>query len=55
MIDCFRKYRGREVEFAIRKYADPHIRWSTQGMLRLDQEAMRNLFQPTIRAILEVS
>ena len=31
LIDCFRKYRGREVEFAIRKYGDSHIRWSTQG------------------------
>ncbi|KZS11166.1 putative Dynactin subunit 1 [Daphnia magna] len=53
LIDCFRKYRGREVEFAIRKHGDPHVRWSTQGMLRLDQEAMKSLFQPTLRAIIE--
>ncbi len=32
LIDCFRKYRGREVDFAIRRYGDPHIRWSTQGI-----------------------
>ena len=25
------------------------------GMLRLDQEAMKKLFQPTIRAIIEVT
>ena len=52
-MDCFRKYRGREVDTAIRKYGDPHIRWSAQGMLRLDPEAMKNLFQPTLRAIVE--
>lgn len=33
LIDCFRKYRGREVEFAIRKHGDSHIRWSTQGTI----------------------
>lgn len=26
----------------------------TLGMLRMDQEAMRALFQPTIRAVIEV-
>ena len=53
-IDCFRKYRGKEVEAVIRKYGDNHIRWSSQGMLRLDQEAMKTLFQPTLNAIIEV-
>ena len=54
-IDCYRKYSGREVESAIRKYGDLHVRWSTQGMLRLDQDAMKSLFQPTLRAIIEVT
>ena len=38
LIDCFRKYRGREVEFAIRKHGDPHVRWSTQGEITLEFE-----------------
>ncbi|XP_065560751.1 uncharacterized protein LOC136027422 [Artemia franciscana] len=52
-IDAFRKYRGKEVEAAIQKHNDPHIRWSSQGMLRLDQEAMRRLFEPTLTSIIE--
>lgn len=41
------------MEHAIKKYSDPDIRWSAQGMLRLTQEAMRRLFVPTILKIKE--
>lgn len=41
------------MEYAIRKYGDPDIKWSAQGMLRLTQEAMRKLFMPTISKIKE--
>ena len=54
-IDCYRKYRGKEIDAAIRKYGNVHVRWSSQGMLRLDQEAMRALFHSTLNAILEVN
>jgi len=30
------------------KFADKEIRWSSQGMLRLTQEAMSRLFQSTV-------
>ena len=38
-IDAFRKYRGKEVEAAIQKHNDPHIRWSSQGMLRYVEDS----------------
>ena len=55
LIDCYRKYSGKEIDAAVRKYGNTHIRWSSQGMLRLDQEAMRSLFEPTLNSILEVN
>lgn len=39
------------MESAVRKYGDPNIRWSSQGMLRLAPEAMRRLFLPTLNRI----
>lgn len=41
------------MEHAIRKYGDPDVKWSAQGMLRLTQEAMRKLFMPTVLKIKE--
>lgn len=39
------------MESAIRRYNDPDIKWSTQGMMRLSPEAMKRLFHPTIEKI----
>jgi hypothetical protein len=39
------------VESAIRRYNDPDIKWSTQGMMRLAPEAMKRLFHPTVEKI----
>ncbi|XP_013413356.1 heat shock 70 kDa protein 12A isoform X2 [Lingula anatina] len=50
-IDYYKKYKGNQVENAIRKYGDKEIRWSTQGFLRLSPEAMRRLFFPTLERI----
>lgn len=50
-IDFYKKTKGYSVETAIRKFNDPNIKWSSQGMLRLNQEAMLRLFQSTINAI----
>ncbi|XP_023224233.1 heat shock 70 kDa protein 12A-like [Centruroides sculpturatus] len=50
-IDFYKKTKGYSVEAAIRKFNDPNIKWSSQGMLRLSQEAMLRLFEPTINAI----
>jgi len=43
--------QGSTVESAIRRYNDPDIKWSTQGMMRLSPEAMKRLFHPTIEKI----
>jgi len=32
----------------VNKFADKGVRWSSQGMLRLTQDAMRRLFQSTV-------
>jgi len=50
-IDFYKKKKGSTVESAIRRYNDPDIKWSTQGMMRLSPEAMKRLFHPTIEKI----
>lgn len=44
-------FQGSTVESAIRRYNDPDIKWSSQGMMRLTPEAMKRLFHPTIEKI----
>ena len=44
-------WQHTQVETAIRNHRDPNIRWSTQGMLRLNPDAMRKLFAPTLEQI----
>ncbi|CAF1182650.1 unnamed protein product [Adineta steineri] len=50
-IDFYKKKKGSTVESAIRRYNDPDIKWSTQGMMRLTPEAMKRLFHLTIEKI----
>ncbi|CAF1449302.1 unnamed protein product [Rotaria sordida] len=50
-IDYYKKKKGSTVESAIRRYNDPDIKWSSQGMMRLTPEAMKRLFHPTIEKI----
>jgi len=40
--------QGSNVETAVSKFPDKEIRWSSQGMLRLTQDAMKRLFQTTV-------
>uniref|UniRef100_A0A8C9ZVA8 Heat shock protein 12B n=1 Tax=Sander lucioperca TaxID=283035 RepID=A0A8C9ZVA8_SANLU len=47
-IDYYKRHRGQSVEAALRKSNMNIVKWSSQGMLRLTQEAMNELFQPTI-------
>lgn len=44
-------HQRSQVESAIRKYDNKDIRWSSQGMLRLNPDAMRQLFTPTLNSI----
>ncbi|XP_069954654.1 mucin-2-like isoform X2 [Cherax quadricarinatus] len=50
-IDLYRKYKGKDVEWAIKKQQHLGVRWSSQGMLRVEQETMRQLFLPTLSSI----
>ncbi|KAH8019251.1 hypothetical protein HPB51_018478 [Rhipicephalus microplus] len=42
-----------EVEQAIKRYGNKEVKWSSQGMLRLEPAAMRELFRPTLARIKE--
>ncbi|KAM8898073.1 heat shock 70 kDa protein 12B isoform 2-T2 [Spinachia spinachia] len=47
-IDFYKRHKGQSVEAALRRSNMNIAKWSSQGMLRLTQEAMNELFQPTI-------
>ncbi|XP_077598342.1 heat shock 70 kDa protein 12B [Stigmatopora nigra] len=47
-IDYYKRHRGQSVEAALRRSNMNIVKWSSQGMLRLTQEAMNELFQPTV-------
>ena len=40
--------QSSSIEAAVNKFADKEVRWSSQGMLRLTQDAMKRLFQSTV-------
>ncbi|XP_061524532.1 heat shock 70 kDa protein 12B [Phycodurus eques] len=50
-IDYYKRHRGQSVEAALRRSNMNIVKWSSQGMLRLTQEAMNELFQPTVANI----
>ncbi|KAG7261214.1 hypothetical protein CRUP_006939 [Coryphaenoides rupestris] len=50
-VDYYKRHRGHSVEAALRRSNMNMVKWSSQGMLRLTQEAMNELFQPTISSI----
>uniref|UniRef100_A0A8C5H538 Heat shock protein 12B n=1 Tax=Gouania willdenowi TaxID=441366 RepID=A0A8C5H538_GOUWI len=52
-IDFYKRHRGQSVEAALRRSNMNIVKWSSQGMLRLTQEAMNELFQPTIINIVQ--
>ena len=41
------------MESAIKSYKNADVDWSTQGMLRLSPKAMKTLFAPTLKNILD--
>ncbi|GIY53476.1 heat shock 70 kDa protein 12A [Caerostris darwini] len=47
----YKKMKNSTVEAAVKKYSSKEIKWSSQGMLRLEPSGMMNLFQPTLDAI----
>ncbi|XP_069756131.1 heat shock 70 kDa protein 12A isoform X1 [Narcine bancroftii] len=47
-IDYYKKFRGHSVEYALRKSSVNFVKWSSQGMLRMNSDAMNALFKPTV-------
>ncbi|XP_068111437.1 heat shock 70 kDa protein 12A [Hyperolius riggenbachi] len=52
-IDYYKKFRGHSVEHALRKSNVDFVKWSSQGMLRMNPDAMNALFKPTVDHIIE--
>ncbi len=52
-IDYYKKKRRSNVENAIKKFKNPDIKWSSQGMLRIAPSVMEELFQPVLRQIVD--
>lgn len=50
-IDYYKKCKGTSVESAIKKHGHRNVKWSSQGMLRLEPAAMLDLFRPTVASI----
>lgn len=50
-IEHYNKLKGHTVEYAIKKFGNKDVKWSTQGMLRLSPGAMHALFDPVMRDI----
>ncbi|XP_039593141.1 heat shock 70 kDa protein 12A isoform X2 [Polypterus senegalus] len=51
-IDYYKKFRGHSVEHALRKSNVDFVKWSSQGMLRMNPDAMNALFKPTVDQII---
>ena len=52
-IDYYKKHRGSSIESAVKKHGDPNVKWSSQGMLRISPELMKELFQPVLLKIID--
>lgn len=52
-IDYYKKFRGHSVEHALRKSNVDFVKWSSQGMLRMNPDAMNALFKPTVDHIID--
>ncbi|GFT73876.1 heat shock 70 kDa protein 12A [Nephila pilipes] len=50
-IEFYEKYKGSSVETAIKKSSHKNVKWSSQGMLRLEPSAMEGLFRRTVEKI----
>ncbi|GIY74543.1 heat shock 70 kDa protein 12A [Caerostris extrusa] len=50
-IEFYEKYKRSSVETAIKKSSHKNVKWSSQGMLRLEPSAMEGLFRRTVEKI----
>ncbi|CAB3991760.1 Hypothetical predicted protein [Paramuricea clavata] len=53
-IDYYKKHhKTSSIESAVKKYGDPNLKWSSQGMLRLAPQVMNELFNPVLQNIVK--
>lgn len=52
-IDFYRKAKGRDIGQAVTQWGSRDLRWSKEGMLRMETVLMKQLFQPTMDKIKE--
>lgn len=52
-IEYYKKHRGSSIESAVKKHGNPNVKWSSQGMLRISPELMKELFQPVLSNIID--
>jgi hypothetical protein len=51
-IDYYKKHhKTSSIESAVKKYGNPNLKWSSQGMLRLAPQVMNELFNPVLQNI----
>jgi len=51
--DYHKRIKNVALDAAIKAYNDKNVRWTTQGMMRLMPEAMEQLFEPTLKNIVD--
>lgn len=52
-IDYYKKHKSSSIDSAVKKFGNPNVKWSSQGMLRIAPETMKELFAPVLRKIVE--
>lgn len=52
-IDYYKKHKSSSIEAAVKKFGNPNVKWSSQGMLRIAPETMKELFEPVLTKIVE--
>lgn len=52
-IDYYKKHKSSSIESAVKKFGNSNVKWSSQGMLRIAPETMKELFAPVLSKIVE--
>lgn len=52
-IDYYKKHKNTSIESAVKKYNNPNIKWSSQGLLRIGPDVMKDLFTPVLKQIIQ--
>lgn len=52
-IDYYKKHKNSSIESAVKKFNNPSIKWSSQGLLRINPDVMKELFAPVVKQIIQ--